>query len=298
MDGIAVIALGEVGYPELLARIPDAPARLYIRGDVSALARAPAIAIVGTRAMTRYGESVTRLLVSPLAAAGAVIVSGLALGIDAVAHRAALDAGGITVAVLGSGVDKDSIGPRLNANLAERIVKFGGALVSEYPPGTGGQAYHFPQRNRIIAGLTRATVVIEAPEKSGALITARQALDCNRDVMAVPGPITQPSSLGSNRLIARGAAVATCLEDIMAACGLEMIKEAAAPENLSSDEAAALTYIRKEPLTVDELVAAAGLTPSAASAIVTGLELKGLIERIGGRFESRKIDKPRNRRLF
>ncbi|MBI4457819.1 DNA-protecting protein DprA [Candidatus Uhrbacteria bacterium] len=321
MDDIAIIARVDRAYPELLARIPDAPERLYVRGAVAALFGAPAIAIVGTRAMTRYGESVTKMLVHPLAAAGAVIVSGLALGIDAVAHQAALDAGGITVAVLGSGVDKDSVGPRLNANLAERIIKSGGALVSEYPPGTGGQAYHFPQRNRIIAGLSRATIVIEAPEKSGALITAKQALEYNREVLAVPGPITGSSSTGSNRLISRGAAVVTCLEDVLAACGLDLTDTLAGgpkgppPSSAShsggrpsgrpmftNEEAAVLDYIRKEPLSIDELIEASGLTSSAVFAIVTHLEIRGLLERSGGRFSlinaGQKVDRPTEARLF
>ena len=181
------VARGRVGYPALLAELHDPPARLHQRGGATEILSRPAVAIVGARSCSRYGAQAARDIACELAAAGVVVVSGLARGIDGEAHRGALAGGGLTVAVLGCGIDRDY--PRAHAELARRIAE-SGLVVSEYPPGIEPAPWRFPARNRIVAGLARATVVVEARERSGALITADFALELGRDVFAVPGEIT------------------------------------------------------------------------------------------------------------
>ena len=250
---IATVRIGDDGYPPLLREIHDPPSVLYVRGDPAALLHPLPIAVVGTRKMTAYGAAAVRIVVGPVARAGACVVSGLALGIDAAAHAVALEACGTTVAVLAGGVDRDSVGPRTNAPLAERIIASGGALVSERPPGSSPSKMAFPRRNRIIAGITRGTLVIEAAAKSGSLITAYLALDAGRDVFAVPGPITSAASAGTNGLIRRGAAPATSADDILTAYGLTPHCAAAVAE--PSDERAreVLRTLATGPMTLDEI---------------------------------------------
>lgn len=281
--GVRVIRFGTDGYPPYLAEIPDAPAALFVRGNLDCLRDRFVIALVGTRRMTAYGETVTRLLIEPLA--GATIVSGLALGIDAAAHGAALAARTPTVAVLGSGVDKVSVGPRTNLGLAERIIKEGGALISEYPPGVMGDKFRFPMRNRIVAGLSAGVVVVEAPIKSGALITAKAALDYNRDVFVVPGPITQQSSEGSNGLLAQGAIPIVSPRTVPEHYGLT--------KNAGRDSLGelALSEAQRRMLAcvagggdADSLIAASGLSPQAALGALAELELAGIIVKSGTRY--------------
>jgi DNA processing protein len=207
---ISVFAPDDPGYPPLLREIPDAPPLLYVRGSASALLSRPCVAIVGTRKPTDYGRHITRTLARELSHAGVVVVSGLALGLDAEAHQSTIEAQGVTVAVLGNGLLKKHIAPRNNIALAESIIAHGGSLVSELSPDTPASVGTFPMRNRIIAGLSTATVVVEAGEKSGTLITARLALEYNRDVFAVPGSILSPLSQGANRLLKAGAHPVTC----------------------------------------------------------------------------------------
>lgn len=216
--GIRLVPLEVPEVPPLLPHIYDPPLALYVRGKLPG--DALAIAVVGSRTATPYGRAATQALVRPLSARGLVIVSGLAFGIDAEAHRAALETHGTTVAVLGTGVDEASVYPRSHRQLAKDIVAASGAVASEFPPGTTARPEHFPQRNRIIAGLARATVVVEATTQSGALITARLALAENREVLAVPGPITAPTSEGTNRLLREGAAPALSADDILDALSL------------------------------------------------------------------------------
>jgi DNA processing protein len=203
-EQIQFVLRGDPEYPPLLEQSADPPQALFLRGETSALSR-KSVALVGTRAATSYGRFVTAELGHALARSGFSVVSGLALGIDSAAHEATLDADGTCVAVLGTGVNDRSIYPRTNAKLATRIMENGGAILSEFPPGTEGHKHHFPLRNRIIAALATTVVIIEADEKSGSLITAKLALDENRDVYAVPGPITSPRSRGTNLLISQGA---------------------------------------------------------------------------------------------
>jgi DNA processing protein len=206
--------------PPLLGAIHDPPRRLYVRGEAGeeVFAR-PCVAIVGARACSAYGAEVARMFAREATTAGAVVVSGLARGVDAAAHRGALDADGATVAVLGCGIDRDY--PAAHAQLAREIVATGGLVVSEYEPGVEPAPWRFPARNRIIAGLAAATVVVEARERSGALITADFALEEGREVLAVPGEITSALSSGTNALLRLGATPATCGDDVLEALGLD-----------------------------------------------------------------------------
>ena len=211
---ITEITKGSTQYPSALKHIHDAPGRLYCRGNRDLL-RSDCFGVVGTRKLTPYGRAVTEQIVRELVGHGLTIVSGLAMGIDAVAHRATLDAGGATIAVLGSGADDRTIAPQTNSVLAQDILKHGGCIVSEYPAGTEAKDFTFPERNRIISGLSKGVLVVEADVRSGALITAHLALEHNRDVFAVPGGIFSAKSIGTNRLIQQGAKLITSAQDIL-----------------------------------------------------------------------------------
>ncbi len=213
------ITIKDNNYPRLLKEIYDPPEQLYITGELKAKEKYP-LAVVGTRKMSDYGKRVTVFLVKGLVKAGFTIISGLALGIDGLAHQTALDAGGRTIAVLGSGLD--IIYPPEHKKLAADIIKSGGAVISEYPPGARPSRRTFPARNRIVAGLSLAVLVIEAPEKSGALITAKVALDQGREVLAVPGNIYNPNSIGCHKLIKMGAKAVTNPEDVFDALNLQL----------------------------------------------------------------------------
>ena len=201
--GIHLMAPWSEGYPSHLGDLHDPPVAIFARGDVSLLTR-PAVAIVGSRKASSYGRRCAEKVARACAKRGIVVVSGLAMGIDGAAHRATLDASGNTVAVLGNGVD--AVHPKSNARLGMEIVRRG-LMISEYPPGVGAQPYHFPQRNRIIAALARAVIVVEAARRSGALITVDHALDLGRDVYGVPGPIDQSTHVGVNAMLRDGAGV-------------------------------------------------------------------------------------------
>jgi DNA processing protein len=260
------------GYPPLLAAIHDPPKRLYMRGEGSVgMLSGPAVAIVGTRSCSPYGAQVARRLGRELAAAGATVVSGLARGVDAEAHRGALEAGGPTVAVLGCGIDRDY--PRAHAALARRVSEVG-LLVSEYEPGVEPAPWRFPARNRIIAGLAGATVIVEARARSGALITADFALGDGREVFAVPGEITSALSRGTNELLRLGAAPLIEPNDVLAALGLEE-----APARLSlrlSDQASRLRELLADhSASVDELVERSGYGADVVAAALVELEMAG-----------------------
>lgn len=255
--------------PPLLRAIHDPPARLYLRGagDRDVLSQI-AVAIVGARACSPYGAQVTRMLGRELAAAGLVVVSGLARGVDGEAHRGALEAGGTTVAVLGCGIDRDY--PAAHASLAREIAE-SSLLVSEYEPGVEPAPWRFPARNRIIAGLCAATIVVEARERSGALITADFALEEGREVFAVPGEITSALSSGTNALLRLGATPLTSAADVLESLGLE------APSATARElgEVAA-SVLRLLPATADELARATGLAAEAVAAALAELELEQL----------------------
>ena len=271
MSEIRCIRRRDAEFPRLLAAIHDPPPRLYARGAAEvALLAEPAVAIVGARACSAYGRSVTRSLARELAAAGLVVVSGMARGIDGEAHRGALEGGGRTVAVLGCGIDRDY--PAAHAELARRIGE-NGLVVSEYEPGVEPAPWRFPARNRIIAGMCSATVVVEARERSGALITADFALEEGRDVLAVPGEITSALSAGTNALLKLGATPVTSASDVLELYGIE--PQAARRRSLDPIAAALMAHLRDAALTADELVRASGLDPGEGAAALMELELAG-----------------------
>jgi DNA processing protein len=273
MRGIRRIRRRDASYPSLLAAIHDPPPQVYLRGEAEAgLLERPAVAVVGARSCSSYGRAVGRSLGRELAAAGLVVVSGMARGIDGEAHRGALAAGGATVAVLGCGIDRDY--PAAHAELARRICERG-LIVSEYELGVEPAPWRFPARNRIIAGLCRATVVVEARERSGALITADFALEEGREVLAVPGEITSSLSAGTNALLRLGATPVTCAEDVLELFGIAPA-EPAVPE-LGAAAKALFERLREGALTADELVRASGVEAAQASAALLELELARLV---------------------
>lgn len=281
MDDTNTVKRSDPAYPPLLAEIAQPPEQLFVRGSLEALA-GPCLAVVGTRTPSSYGKQVTPALVASLARAGITIVSGLAIGIDTLAHEAALDAGGQTVAVLGSGVDEPTLYPPQNRMLARRIVEQGGAIVSEFPEGTEPKPFHFPQRNRVIAGLSKGVLVIEAREKSGALITANFALEENRDVFAVPGPITVATSTGPNRLIAAGAQAVVHADAILDAWRIEHLPLAAPSVAPNEPGHPLLAHFPATPIHVDDLIRSSGLPAAHVNVELAKLELIGYIRNLGG----------------
>ena len=278
-SGLRWVDRSASAFPPLLRAIHDPPPGLFLRGAGSSeLLTRPAVAIVGARSCTDYGAHVARSLGRELAAAGVIVVSGLARGVDGWAHRGALEAGGVTVAVLGCGIDRDY--PRAHAALAAQIAATG-LIVSEYPPGVAPAPWRFPARNRIVAGLTTATVVVEARERSGALITADLALEEGRDVMAVPGEITSALSRGTNALLRLGAVVVTCADDVLEAVGIEP-PDPCAVEQLSVAATTVLAALDGGATTADEIVRATSLDPASAAVALTELELAGLVEARSG----------------
>jgi DNA processing protein len=273
-EGLRFVGRSEAVYPPLLHAIHDPPPGLFVRGaaELDVLSRT-AVAVVGARACSPYGRHVARLLGRDLAAAGLVVVSGLARGVDGEAHRGALESRGVTVAVLGCGIDRDY--PAAHAELAARIVAGGGLIVSEYAQGVEPAPWRFPARNRIVAGLAVATVVVEARERSGALITADFALEEGREVFVVPGEITSALSAGSNALLRLGATPLLAVDDVLSALGVE--PPAPVAREVSHDARVALGCIRDGPTSPDELARAAGLDAGRLAAALTELELAGLV---------------------
>lgn len=274
------VARGSPGYPPLLAELHDPPARLHLRGGPADILSRPAVAVVGARSCSTYGAQVARELAQELAGAGVVVVSGLARGIDGEAHRGALAGGGLTVAVLGCGIDRDY--PRAHAELARRIAA-SGLLVSEYPAGVEPAPWRFPARNRIVAGLAAATVVVEARERSGALITADFALELGRDVFAVPGEITSGLSKGTNDLIRQGATPLLAPDDVLEALGLER-SAPQAPKGLSSEGEAVLGFLARGAASLDEISRGTGVGSAEVAVALTELELAGLVAQGDGRY--------------
>jgi DNA processing protein len=278
VSAVPSLRLGRPGYPELLAAIYDPPQRLFLRGSRPELLAGPCIAIVGARACSTYGSHVARALGRTLAAAGAVVVSGLARGIDGEAHRGALEASGTTVAVLGCGIDRDY--PAVHSGLSRRIAE-SGLLVSEYGPGIEPAPWRFPARNRIIAGLCAATVVVEARDRSGALITADLALEEGRDVLAVPGEITSSLSAGTNALLKLGAAPCTSADDVLELFGLASeARPAPSVDGPAKDVLAAL------PGAADDVARTTGLDARVVAVALAKLELAGLASEGDGIFRA------------
>jgi DNA processing protein len=287
--GGRVLAPSDGEYPELLRNIPEPPPVLFTLGEVALLQR-PAVAIVGSRDHTAYGGEVARALAWGAASAGLAVVSGMARGLDAVAHDAALDAGGATIGVLGNGLGV--VYPSANRGLYRRVAERG-LLLTEFPPGERPTAGSFPRRNRLISGLARVTVVVEAAEGSGALITAGTALDQGREVMAVPGNITSPSSVGANRLIRDGATPLLTSDDL-----LDQFPEAARPaegfaarppvtlplpDGLDGADRAIAELLGADPLPLEDLVGLSGRPPQDLLAVLCALEIAGVVEQQPGR---------------
>ena len=280
--GVAALTVGDDEYPRRLKEIPDPPPLLYVKG---ALAERDewSLAVVGTRRPTPYGQQVTRSLTAELANAGLTIASGLARGVDGIAHETALEQGGRTIAIVASGLDR--VYPPEHKPLAARILDSGGALLSEYPLGARPDARHFPRRNRIIAGVTLGTLVTEAGEKSGTWHTVTSALDQGREVFAVPGPITSEQSAGANNVIKRGLGkLVSCAQDVLDELNLGPVeRQAQLVEQLPEDpaEAALLEQIGSEPIHVDELSRLIRQPVQETAAAMATLELKGLIHQVG-----------------
>lgn len=280
-QGIKILTWQDESYPQRLKEIDQPPPVLYIRGDYL-----PddlfAVAIVGTRRVTPYGRQITEELSAFLAANGITVISGLARGVDAIAHQTALKAGGRSIGILGSGVDK--IYPPEHRGMAEQMIQHG-AIISDYAPGTPPDASNFPPRNRIISGLSLAVVVIEAGETSGALITAEFAAEQGREIFAVPGSILAPQSKGTNKLIQNGALPLLIVNDLMQALDLTRMGEhKAARKIIPADETEArlMNVLGNEPLHVDEIRNQSELPIEKVSAALALMELKGMVRQVGG----------------
>jgi DNA processing protein len=289
-NGVSILVESQAGYPESIRTIPDPPGVLFVRGEIRPT-DAIAVAIVGTRHATQYGLAQAERLASGLVRCGYVIVSGLARGIDAAAHRGAIKAGGRTIAVLGSGVL--NIYPPEHVSLAEEIVKHG-ALVGENPPRSPPLSGAFPQRNRIITGLSLGVIVVEASERSGALISARHAMEQGREVFALPGRVDSRASRGCHRLLRDGAKLVETVDDVLEELGPLATPtpiagdEDAAPVrhpaelNLNEPEKGVLAVISDEPQTIDDVIAASGLPVSNVLSTISVLEMRRMIRRVGG----------------
>ncbi len=311
LEGADVLVLDDGAYPALLREIADPPLTLYVRGAWEACFESPCVAVVGSRRCSTYGQNVSLMLGRDLAARGVTVVSGLARGIDAAAHRGALEAGGRTVAVLGTGVDE--VYPREHRRLAAEILERGGALVSQFPLGTPPVAENFPYRNRIISGLSLGAVLVEAAENSGSLITARLALEQGREVYAVPGNITSRNSFGTNYLIkGAGAKLVQTWQDIVSefppdiaarilppepskkkkrtAAASSSTVVPALPEDISDGERDVLKLLSgDEPAHIDDLAESSGISVQALTGVLLGLEMRDLIRQLPGRCFVRKL---------
>jgi DNA processing protein len=280
-QGIQILTWDDEGYPQRLKEIDQPPPVLYIRGELTQ-EDSWAVAVVGTRRVSAYGRQVTEELASFLAVNGITVVSGLARGVDAISHQSALKAGGRTIAVMGCGVDR--VYPPEHTQLAAKIVA-NGALISDYPVGTPPDASNFPPRNRIISGLSIATVVVEAGETSGALITAQFAVDQGREVFAVPGNILAPQSKGTNRLISQGAHPMISASDLLDVLKLTSVTEQRVVRRvLPADETETklMGVLTHEPLHMDEIRNQTGLPIERVSAALVMMELKGMVRQVGG----------------
>jgi len=288
---VSIKCLGQASYPDQLENIYSPPPVIYLKGKLEYLGR-PAVAVVGSRTPTAYGKSMATKITSDLAARGLVIISGLAWGIDAQAHQAAIDVGGATAAVFGCGID--NIYPANHRELANKMLEHG-FWISEFPFGTEPDKFNFPRRNRIISGLAQAVVVVEAAARSGALVTANLAVDQGRDVFAVPGQADSPKSDGTINLIKQGALVATSADDILESLGWDIsaqkdrseIKQRPVEIDLEPEEQKVCDLIGKGQLHFDELARNLGLSSARLSAMLLKLELAGLVTRRPGNYLAR-----------
>ncbi len=274
---ITTIDIKDKNYPKLLKEIYDPPKKIYILGDIKALDDLP-FAVVGTRKMSREGKEIASKIVRGLAQNGFTIISGLALGIDGASHQAALEAKGKTIAVLGSGLN--NIYPSAHKKLAEQIIASGGAIISEYEPDMPPLKHQFPERNRVISGLSLGTLVIEAPFKSGSLITAKCALEQNREVFAVPGSILNLNSEGPNYLIKMGAHPVTKTEDILEIFNIEP-RNNINEKTFTVDELKIIAIIKNQPTHIDEIIKLSYKSSSEINSLLVIMEISGKIKNLG-----------------
>ncbi|MFA6251026.1 MAG: DNA-processing protein DprA [Candidatus Paceibacterota bacterium] len=267
-------------FPKPLLEIPQPPKTLYIRGKLPPPDMIY-LAVVGSRKYTSYGKDICEKLIRGLKGYPIVIVSGLAMGIDSIAHKTAIETGLMTISFPGSGLNNKVLYPRTNIRLAQEIIDSGGCLISEFEPNFISQLYSFPQRNRLMAGISKAVLIIEAQEKSGTLITARMALDYNRDVLAVPGSALSSNSNGTNWLIKQGATPVTTSEDILIALGFEVEKPVLTDKEKYADcskEEMKIIGLLNEPIERDELIRISGMKIAEANALLSIMEIKDLIK--------------------
>ena len=283
MEGIKTISIQEKKYPQLLKKIKTAPRTLYFKGKL--IPEEKCFAIVGTRRYSFYGKQIALEMAGALADAGLTIVSGLAPGIDTFCHQAVVEKGKRTIAVLGTGIDEKTIYPRENLKLARKILELGGALISEYPPGTYGSNFTFPQRNRIISGLSFGVLVIEAKKKSGALITADWARKQDRKIFAVPGPIHSLNAMGCHYLIKKGAKLVESAEDILKELCFSKIQGTIPVPFIHSEEnkeeSLILNALKEESLYIDKIIEKTKLPVQKVSSVLTVLEIKNKVKNLG-----------------
>lgn len=281
-ENIWMLTESDPSFPAPLREIPNSPIIIYGRGQIKNLQRQTLLAVVGTRKPTQYGLEAASVLTRELVEAGVIVVSGLAMGIDARAHETAVDNKGKTIAVLGCGVNQDSIFPPENKGLARRILENDGTMISEYAPSTPALKEHFPARNRIISGLSQGVLVIEAREKSGALITAGLALEQNREVFALPGSIFSLTSFGPNKLLQQGAKAVISSRDILDELGIDYNRISGGTDELFTEKENLLLELLSEPLNIDVIKEKTGLETSVIIASISLLELKGKIRNLEG----------------
>jgi len=281
MDEIKEISINDKSYPKLLKEIKDSPEVLYIRGELNPDEQC--FAVVGTRMASSYGKQIALEIAGELAEAGLTIVSGLAPGIDTFAHTAAVERNKRTIAVLGTGLDEKSIYPQSNLKLAQRILETGGCLISEYPPGTPGSKFTFPQRNRIISGLSIGVLIVEAKQKSGALITANWAKKQERKIFAVPGSVHSLNSKGPHYLIKAGAKLVENTNDILKELNLPKITRPGRVEKGENEEEnLILEALKEESLYIDKIIEKTKLPASKIAGTLAILEIKGKVRNLGG----------------
>ena len=281
MEEIKKIKIDDERYPKILKGIEDPPRTLYLKGKIP---KGNFFAIVGTRRCSDYGKQIALEIAGDLAGAGLIIVSGMARGIDSFSHRGCLEEGGKTVAVLGTGLDEKSIYPKENWKLAREIVQNGGCLISEFPPGTPGLKQNFPQRNRIISGLSFGVLVIEAKMKSGALITANWARLQKRKVFAIPGPVHYSNSKGPHLLIKQGATLVENANDILRELNLPRLKPdlTQGAKGESAEENLILEALKEKPLHIEKIIEKTNQSPQKILSILAIMEIKGLVRNLGG----------------
>lgn len=282
MSEINIIKFQDSYYPSLLKEISSPPPTLYIRGNKQLLSFQNLLAVVGSRKANQYAKICADRILAPVVEAGVSLVSGLAYGVDTIAHKVCLENKQPTIAVLGTGVDDESLYPRTSVQMAHQIINQGGTLISEYEPGTKPLKHHFPARNRIIAGLCKVSLIVQAAQKSGSLITARLALDANRDVCAIPGNINDPLAEGTNTLIKQGASPITCSDDLLHLFNIDTSIQKKPAANLSSKHLNILDLITDTPQHIDTISEVSDMSPQELSAQLLELELEGSIKNVGG----------------